>query len=84
MNSANAGRESMMNNTSDSLDVCHALLLDDGQLRRRISASAVLSMISGKPVKVSVQMTSGRSLYVEINMRLSTPEESADGGTRLG
>ncbi len=69
-----------MKNTSASSAVCHALLAADPEVTQRIFASAVMSLTSGLPVRVSVQTIDGQYHYLEITTRISTDTANESGG----
>lgn len=56
------------------------LAATDGGLRRRIFDTAMLSLGSGLPGRVSVRTTDGSYHYLVISTRISTDTENETGG----
>ena len=70
-----------MSNTSDGFEHLSVWLAGaDKELRQRMFVLLILSLAKGLPVKANVQTTGGRSLWLEISMRLSTDPGSESGG----
>lgn len=70
-----------MATTLHGLEISPALSLDDVmELRRRIVDTAMLSLVSGKPERLSVLTTGGHSHSIEISTVISMPETNRTGG----
>lgn len=70
-----------MPSTLSGSELSLALLAEpEGTSNRLIFASAMLSLASGRPVKVSVRMTNGQYHWLEISTQISTDTASENGG----